>query len=321
MNGPDKKVFAKNYDWNLGHGYLLTNKRNVQKNAIMLKATQVPLQWTSKFASVTFNQYGQELPNSGMNEKGLAIEILWLDQSVYPTADTRPEINELQWVQFHLDNYSSTAELVSNADKVRMNPVFAKVHYLVCDSTGECATIEYQNGKLVTHTAEKLRPRLLTNSFYSESRDSLKPYMGFGGTKEIPEGTASLERFARAAFNLKCAEATTERAFDILEMVRQGDYTKWQVAYDLTEQTIAFKTAANPNLRTLKASFNPSCKSEVLAHDLEAQSTGEVSSLFSTYTPEQNRKLIEKSFVTLGPLGKVLGERVAAYPASTLCKE
>ena len=40
-------------------------------------------QWQSKYASVTFNQYGVELPTGGINEKGLVVEIMGLKSEAF----------------------------------------------------------------------------------------------------------------------------------------------------------------------------------------------------------------------------------------------
>ena len=42
------------------------------------------ISWTSKFGNVTFNQYGKEFPTGGMNENGLVIELMWLNEARYP---------------------------------------------------------------------------------------------------------------------------------------------------------------------------------------------------------------------------------------------
>jgi choloylglycine hydrolase len=52
-------VFGRNYDWNIGDGMVVVNKRNVFKHALVEPA---PATWTSKYGSITFNQYGREFP-------------------------------------------------------------------------------------------------------------------------------------------------------------------------------------------------------------------------------------------------------------------
>ena len=54
-------VIEKNYDWSIGEGLIIVNKRGVKKIAEQhrnLKSDK-PARWTSKFGSVTFNQMGK----------------------------------------------------------------------------------------------------------------------------------------------------------------------------------------------------------------------------------------------------------------------
>src|SRR4051812_31849081 len=106
-NGP---LVGKCYDWHMGQGMVLVNKRGLAKRALPLAPGDRPAEWVSRHASVTFNQYGRELPNAGMNDAGLVVEILWLDSSAFPPPDARPTVNELQWIQYQLDNHATVAE-------------------------------------------------------------------------------------------------------------------------------------------------------------------------------------------------------------------
>lgn len=40
----------------------------------------------------------------------------------------------------------------------------SRSHWLVCDSTGQCATVEFLKGKTVYHTGDELPVKALTNS-------------------------------------------------------------------------------------------------------------------------------------------------------------
>ncbi|MBP6398063.1 MAG: linear amide C-N hydrolase, partial [Saprospiraceae bacterium] len=73
---------AKNFDWTFRQGVMLKNLRGVNKTAYYThQGSQA--NWISKYGSITFNQNGKEMPYGGMNEKGLAIEMLWLDLTKY----------------------------------------------------------------------------------------------------------------------------------------------------------------------------------------------------------------------------------------------
>ena len=64
-------------------------------------------------------------PLGGMNEKGLVVEIMWLDSSEYPKPDGKPSVNELQWIQYQLDNFATVNDVLSAAAKIRVSKVYA----------------------------------------------------------------------------------------------------------------------------------------------------------------------------------------------------
>ena len=84
LKNKSEVLFGKNYDWMIGDGLVFVNKRGVAK---VSSEDGNPAKWISKFGSVTFNQYGWESPSGGMNEAGLVIELMWLDDTQYPKAD------------------------------------------------------------------------------------------------------------------------------------------------------------------------------------------------------------------------------------------
>jgi len=48
-----------------------------------------------------------------MNEKGLVVDVMWLNKTRYPKADSRPEIGVLQWTQYMLDTCRNIDEVVA----------------------------------------------------------------------------------------------------------------------------------------------------------------------------------------------------------------
>lgn len=160
-------VVAKGYDWSDERGHVLINKRGVEKRALVPVPSDRPATWRSRFASVTFNQYGRELPNGGMNEAGLVVEVLMLPASVFPSPDGRPVVTELGLVQYLLDQAANTGEAIALARQVRVAPVYARVHYFVCDASSACASLELLRGKLVVAAGETMPARVLTNTPYA----------------------------------------------------------------------------------------------------------------------------------------------------------
>ena len=79
-------IFGRNYDWISGAGIVHTNQRGLFKTS-MKSNDGGTISWISKFGSITFNQYGKEFPTGGMNEKGLVVELMWLDGARYSEKD------------------------------------------------------------------------------------------------------------------------------------------------------------------------------------------------------------------------------------------
>ena len=73
-------VFGRNYDWITGNGMICTNHRGLYKTSFP-NSDGKTISWQSLYGSITFNQYGKEFPTGGMNEKGLVVELMWLDGS------------------------------------------------------------------------------------------------------------------------------------------------------------------------------------------------------------------------------------------------
>src|SRR5215208_4922659 len=112
-------LFGKNYDWMIGDGMIFVNKRGVEKSA-MTTGSETAARWISKYGSVTFNQYGKDNPSGGMNEAGLVIELMWLDDTQYPKPDSRASLDVLEWIKYNLDISPNVGEVVKNTEAVRI---------------------------------------------------------------------------------------------------------------------------------------------------------------------------------------------------------
>ena len=318
-------VFGKNYDWHFDDGLVLVNKRGVAKTAAPAPGGP-PAQWTSRYGSVTFNQFGREFPNGGLNEAGLALELMWLDETLYPAPDQRPALGALEWIQYQLDNYATVNEVAKNAGRLRITSE-GKVHFLACDKAGSCATIEFLAGQPVVHTGASLPAPALANHTYDESLRFLKANRSGPGNSQALAGQGSLQRFARAASR---AEAFGSRgnddpigyAFATLDDVAQGDYTQWSIVYDLRAGRVHWRTRQNRTVRSVAlASFDLSCAAPVKVLDIQTGS-GDVARRFADYTPEANRKLVASSYRKVQTAVKVRPEELEAtlaQPARTTC--
>jgi penicillin V acylase-like amidase (Ntn superfamily) len=290
-------IVGKNLDWICDLGFLVVNKRNVTKQTFLRSDNSV-LEWTSKYGSITFTQNGVGFTSGGMNEAGLVIEESWLGQTKYPAPDKRPVIDEIQWIQYQLDNCSKVEEVIETDSKLRVQKYFGESHYFVYDKYGNAAAIDFINGEMIYHILRKSDVQVLTNDTYELSLDSLKNFKGFGGDRMIPGGAKPIYRFSRAANMIKdymknSSTNIINYGFDILSNISQRS-TVWSVVYDISNLRIYYKTSSSPEIKEVSFdNFDFDCSSPVLI-DLNVQKKGEISNLFEEYTLEKNRQMITK---------------------------
>ncbi|MBC7540524.1 MAG: linear amide C-N hydrolase [Bacteriovorax sp.] len=313
---------GRTFDWAYGHGLVFTNKRNVTKNGLKLVSTDISGNWTSKYGSVTFNQFGREFPTGGMNEAGLVVDALELKTSVFPGVDARASLNELQFIQYLLDNFSTVESITLGLQDVRLSPVGSKLHYFACDIK-KCMTIEFVNGQLVTHQSGDLPISSFANNTYEEHLAYAKDFITFGGDKPIViDSKDSLDRFVRASYNAKFInkfDDPTQAIFAFLSDVGSKN-NRWQLIYNQDEKTITFRTTAKLTLQRKVdlAQFDFSCKQSSQYFDLDSDSEGQVNTEFKTFDSAINYSIIKKS-VDLQGLPPLLAGRLAIYPNETLC--
>lgn len=314
-------VFGRNYDWITDAGMICTNLRGLAKTSMKTENGE-PIGWVSQFGSITFNQYGKEFPTGGMNEKGLVVELMWLDETKYPANDNRPAVGVLQWIQYQLDNCTTIEDVIASDKKIRISPTgTTPLHYLVADAKGNAATIEFLNGKMVVHKGTDLSVPVLTNNIYDESVKAYK--------NSSTSGNNSLERFEQACnmvTQFKKDNGNTpavDYAFDILGEVAQGSFTKWSIVYDITNKKIHFKTNRFKQVKTVSfSSFDFTCTSSSKAWDMNQGGKGDIDKLLENFTTAINKKIIEtaatesESRVAISQQNR---ERLWQYSSSVKC--
>ena len=185
----------------------------------------------------------RDLPFGGINEKGLVIEQMGLNSTKYPHKDHRPTIGACQWIQYQLDNCASIDEVIKSDLLIRIVDPNSKFHYLIGDSYGNEAVIEFLDGKMVWHTS---KIPVLANSIYSES---LECYNNNCNTNT----DRSLYNFCTAASQIVKQNNSTDTtsinyAFDILNKVSQGPLTKWSIVFDINNLKIYYKCYETPTI-------------------------------------------------------------------------
>jgi len=326
LKNENQIILAKNLDWPINDGLIFINKRGLLKTAYINDEKR--LIWISKYGSITFNQFGKEFPLGGMNETGLVIEELnsWGET---PENDNSFKINEFQFVQYILDNYSSVNEIIMIRDSIVLSPLFINLHYLITDQEGNSLIIEFYEGKSHFYYSVDLPYPVLSNNLYKNSLKYITNFQGLGGNLELKDENTSNERFVRAAVKIKESNNSTGKdktniAFDILGSVSQDD-TQWSIVYDITDKTIHFKTATNRTEKVIKMDyFDFSCNAPVLILNINTNKNNPLEANFTEFTPQANNDLLITVFnkfrlYDLGDQPESVFTGLSEYGNSILC--
>ncbi len=166
-----------------------------------------PVRWTSKYGSVCVVSFGGAV-NAGMNEKGLAVDCLWLASSDY--GELQPGETTLStgtYVLFLLDNFITVAEAV---DYLQQNPMRVQtvdmpggdgmqltIHFALSDPSGDNAVIEYLGGEMKIHRRQT--PFVVTNDPPYDIMSEFKELYHYRGLdRNMPGSSHAVDRFLRA---------------------------------------------------------------------------------------------------------------------------
>lgn len=176
----------------------------------------------------------------GMNEKGLALGVLVVDEQVVHQDTGKTPVTTTAALRMILDKCATVEEAIELLQTVDMNSSGSTgYHFQVTDATGDSAVIEYIDNEMQV-------VRKGDQSYLAATNFTLSTTEQNGGGKDRYEIiTNALEK--------KNGTATEEEAFSILydahfdgEAVSGGDpsdryydcATQWSVVYNLTEHTM-----------------------------------------------------------------------------------
>ncbi|MBN2260735.1 MAG: linear amide C-N hydrolase [Clostridiales bacterium] len=300
-------------------GAVFINKRGIRKENISWsdftsmcakKSNNKRIQWTSKFGSITYNTWGKDFPDGGMNEEGLYIGEMTLIGTTWIQSQD-PAFHHHFFMQYVLDNFKTTNEVLEIMDKIRIDG-HCQWHYFVADKYGNTAVIEFLNDSMKIHTEELMPYNVLCNRSYSEelglipSKDSL-----FNKMMEEEYETKDL-RFMYAIRKIdeykKNADIPLkDYVFSILSGMNMGN-NKWSIVYDISNLKMYFLTSIGPDIKYLDFdSFNFSCNTPVQLFDINSDTSGDIADKFLNYSEELNIDFIKKNFdqINFGFLGNL----------------
>jgi choloylglycine hydrolase len=277
-----------NFDFQFGNGQICINKRNVERQRFLIYAEK-PVQWISKYGSITFNLAGVNFPHDGMNEAGLVVLSMGLDETKFQKPDVRPAIDENGWIQYQLDNASTINEVIENMNKIRISSrSIGDSHFLIADSAGNAIVIEYINGEEIIYKEGNLPFPILANDTYPNMLSYLKQQKEYGGVKEDKfHVSSSCSRFEYVAYSLHefnlSSESLTNNAFRVLNDIKQKN-TQYQVVYDLTYKCINYKSHNSNEIKTVKlAEMDFDCDSPVFSTAIQSSHSGNIKNYFTEY--------------------------------------
>jgi|GEM_PF-352903 Penicillin V acylase and related amidases len=265
----NNRFVGKNYDSAAACGMLFTNKKGLIKEAAVFTPGR-PLGWTAAFGSITFSQSGKEIPVSGINEAGLAVEQATMSSAVYPESCGKPMASSLEITQFLLDTCGSVSQALWALEQIAPDSSSWPVHYMLADSGGDRAVVEYHNGEKKIYSDLNDRCGMLTNIEYSRRE---LPLNDFWLTEREESWNSADEMFSR------------------LEQLQRSD-TIWSNVYDLQERKLYVRRRTESEttiIRLEEFDFTPAGKEQMM-DIIKGDST------FRPFDNEENRRLIAEFY-------------------------
>lgn len=207
-------ISARNQDWKEDiHSKFWKFPRGMVRNGT---AGANPINWVSKYGSVIISGYDKGTAE-GVNEKGLAVHLLWMADSDYGNRSEAKTISVGAWVQYVLDNYASTAEAAAGLEKLQLQIIAPnlptghkpKVHISITDKAGYSAIVEYIEGKQVIHHSPEYT--VMTNEPSFDKQLVIQKYWSeISDYDRLPGSTLPVDRFARVNYYLDRVPKTAD---------------------------------------------------------------------------------------------------------------
>ncbi|KVE90963.1 choloylglycine hydrolase [Burkholderia vietnamiensis] len=314
LGADDNVITARSMDW----------KQDIATNLYILprgiarsgEAGPNSLKWVARYGSVVATGYDVSTTD-GMNEKGLAAELLWLVESKYPAFDrnSKPGLTIAAWAQYVLDNFATVAEAVDALEKEPFTIVtdnvpgeqrLATLHLSMSDATGDSAIVEYIDGRQVIHHGRQYQ--VMTNSPTFDAQLALNAYWKqIGGTVWLPGTNRAADRFARASFYIGAIPRSEDPGIalaSVFSVIRNVSVpygittpdepnissTRWRTVADHKRMLYFFESALTPNtfwIDLKKVDFAAGAPIKRLDLGKEQRNTfsGEVSAAFRPAKP------------------------------------
>ena len=167
-------------------------------------------------------------------------------------------------------------------------------HYLVADATGNCAAIEWLEGRFVTYTGAGLPVKALANMRCDRSIAAWErgePRWWWSNPGQSAERVAAAHERS-VQYDPGRDGDSVDYALETLTRVVAAPHTKWSIVYDIPAREIWFRSAESPAVKhVFFGAFDCSCEAPVLMLDVNADLDGDVSEAFGPYDHDVNLTL------------------------------
>lgn len=258
---------GRNFDWQDGRIMAVFNQPNQTRLAEGLPKAARPLRWRSRYGSITLDMVtdkgkaNRAAAVDGLNEKGLSVAVLELDQAQYPVwPSSKAVIGSAQMGQYWLDRYATVDQVL---ESLRRIPITASIydgklvplHYVIDDAVGHHAVIEYIRGKLEVYSGAQSPLDVLTNTPYALALKKWQKFNRLPVQKRHACGYGSVPRFFKAASymsNFTGAHSAWGQMSGLLgalsyavEPPQSSWPTQWQVVRDNETKQYCVRTMQN----------------------------------------------------------------------------
>lgn len=223
-------LFGRNFDWNKCNALVIISHPENAYSSISTINTDF-ISMAGSFPDEYLTIAGLYSPLDGMNEKGLAVSVNMIEDSVSINQDTsKPDITTTTAVRLLLNKAADVDEAIELLGQYDLHSSMGMmIHFALADSSGKSVAVEYINNELtVTETP------ILTNFYVTEGEKygigSSNSHERFDILEKLITDNSTMETFdMRDTLN-----AVSKHNFKVPET------TEWSVVYNLSNGTAEY---------------------------------------------------------------------------------
>ncbi|MBN2528105.1 MAG: linear amide C-N hydrolase [Deltaproteobacteria bacterium] len=298
---------AKNFDWYIGDGLVVVNPRGVRRSQAQ-KTNGKPVEWVSKYGSVSLTTFAPGFPVSGMNEEGLVVESLH-HTNFRRRLQTGEGLVSLEWVQYVLDRCQSVAEVKQFAAQNGFGQAIIPLHFFVTDAFGNSLVVYGQLDQIQMISGKQLPIPVLANNHYFKDLAKYRNLKKRTWLQRLFSPDDDGGRFGIIAKGLNVLPSD-DAVFKLLHAARIPTLTQWQILWNQTHKSLRWRSFENrrPKKRA-RIDFRQldfSCRPQPLVSDTRSDAGVH----FAPYSAVDQTQATVRTQAIESALGKKLPEEI-----------